>query len=624
MSRSYTPSHRSGRKHGTATIALIAAAAVMVIGGVAGAVTLTGGSHNNASLTSSPSPGGTAPGPASGTAPGAPSFSAVANVTPPVAATNCTAPSAFTYSGTLSATAPGTVKYQWVYSSGQPGPVQTVDFTAAGQHPVTGETVSAKSAGGGWGEIKVVSPVDQTSDKAAYKLLCGGSSAGGVTVTAAMTPAARNASCTTSAPSFSATGSIQASKAERVTYYWAQSNGKDSAPATLTFTGPGTKPAAPLTITPAAASGTGEAVLVVTSPVTAASAPATYTLTCKVPSANPTTGQTSPGSNPTSSTSNPTSPANSPTDTASTPAGTPTTLAPPSPGTSGGALTLSATGETGPWPLGQQFPGATVTVSGGQAPYTWFTSDLPGGMTATPKGATIAIDGTPTQLGNFTIVLTVEDSATPQDSGTYRFPFEVADTQAQPQGTLTMGPLSDTGTLGDTIDIGSNASGGIEPYTWTVTGLPSGVTASAGGFGNVAFSLTGVAAAAGTYPFTVTLSDSSQPRQTVTGHYTLTVLTPNSEEWSVEPLNVTEAVVGTPYSGAFGLAGQTSGLTVTWAVTSGTLPPGLTLNRSTGAISGTPSEQGSFTFTVVVTNVATGATKQSGSNLTVYPVGTQL
>lgn len=33
------------------------------------------------------------------------------------------------------------------------------------------------------------------------------------------------------------------------------------------------------------------------------------------------------------------------------------------------------------------------------------------------------------------------------------------------------------------------------------------------------------------------------------------------------------AVVGTPYSGSFGLAGQTNGLTVTWAVTSGILPP---------------------------------------------------
>jgi hypothetical protein len=266
----------------------------------------------------------------------------VANVTPPVAATDCTAPSTFAYSGTLSATAPGTVKYQWVYSSGQPGPVRTVDFTAVGQDRVTGGTVTAKTAGGGWGEIKVISPVARTSGKAANKLLCSGSSVGGVTVTAAVTPAARTASCATATPAFTATGLVEASRAENVTYYWAQSNGQDSAPATLTFTGPGTRSAAPLTITPPAASGAGEAVLVVTSPVTAASAPATYTLTCKAPPVSPATAPGSPASNPANQ-------ANPPTDSASSPAASSTTLQPSAPDNSGGGtLTLRTTGVTGP------------------------------------------------------------------------------------------------------------------------------------------------------------------------------------------------------------------------------------------------------------------------------------
>ena len=163
-----------------------------------------------------------------------------------------------------------------MYSSGQPGPVRTVSITTAGHRVVTGGTVTAKMAGGGWGEIKVISPSAVISNRAAYKLLCGGSSVGGVTVTAAVAAAAKTADCATATPSFTAAGSIEASKAETVTYYWAQSGGKDSAPATLTFTGPGTRTTPPLTIAPPAASGTGEAVLVVTSPVGAASAPATY------------------------------------------------------------------------------------------------------------------------------------------------------------------------------------------------------------------------------------------------------------------------------------------------------------------------------------------------------------
>ncbi len=147
-------------------------------------------------------------------------------------------------------------------------------------------------------------------------------------------------------------------------------------------------------------------------------------------------------------------------------------------------------------------------------------------MTATPEGATLAIDGTPTQLGNFTIEVTVTDNAKPQDASTYRLTFEVAETQAQPQGTLKLDdPLSLTDELGQTVDIGTTASGGIEPYTG--------------------------------------------------------------------------------------------------AVTAGSLPPGLLLNRSAGTITGTPTERGGFNFTIVATNVATGATKQGGTyNFTVSPAGT--
>ncbi|MGH3110959.1 MAG: Ig domain-containing protein [Gaiellaceae bacterium] len=59
---------------------------------------------------------------------------------------------------------------------------------------------------------------------------------------------------------------------------------------------------------------------------------------------------------------------------------------------------------------------------------------------------------------------------------------------------------------------------------------------------------------------------------------------------------------GTPYSLQLKLAegsGCGPGLT-TWTVSSGTFPPGLTLSSDSGAISGTPTEAGSFTFYVTV------------------------
>jgi len=39
-----------------------------------------------------------------------------------------------------------------------------------------------------------------------------------------------------------------------------------------------------------------------------------------------------------------------------------------------------------------------------------------------------------------------------------------------------------------------------------------------------------------------------------------------------------------------------------WAVTSGSLPAGLTLNTSGGVISGTPTTAGTFTFSITATN----------------------
>ena len=117
----------------------------------------------------------------------------------------------------------------------------------------------------------------------------------------------------------------------------------------------------------------------------------------------------------------------------------------------------------------------------------------------------------------------------------------------------------------------------------------------------------------------MTLSDSAQ--DSVTENYTLTVLAPNSEEWSTEPLNNSQAEVGIPYSGTFGVTGQTSGLTVTWSLTAGSFPPGLSMDQDTGAISGTPTQQGTYNFTVIATDVATGATKQDGGLITVYPAG---
>ena len=56
---------------------------------------------------------------------------------------------------------------------------------------------------------------------------------------------------------------------------------------------------------------------------------------------------------------------------------------------------------------------------------------------------------------------------------------------------------------------------------------------------------------------------------------------------------------GTSYSQTLTATGTAP---ITWSVTSGSLPTGLTLNESTGLISGTPTSQGTSNFTVTASN----------------------
>jgi hypothetical protein len=60
-------------------------------------------------------------------------------------------------------------------------------------------------------------------------------------------------------------------------------------------------------------------------------------------------------------------------------------------------------------------------------------------------------------------------------------------------------------------------------------------------------------------------------------------------------------LVGQAYS--FGFTASGTG-PITWSIVSGSLPPGLTLNSSTGAITGTPTVAGTSTFTIRATNSA--------------------
>ncbi|MGB6485075.1 MAG: Ig domain-containing protein [Candidatus Acidiferrales bacterium] len=139
------------------------------------------------------------------------------------------------------------------------------------------------------------------------------------------------------------------------------------------------------------------------------------------------------------------------------------------------------------------------------------------------------------------------------------------------------------------------ANGGVAPLVFSVSSgsLPPGLNLNTNGF------VTGrTTSDGGTYKFSLTVTDQGSPPLTATQAYTLVVAP--APALSVATSSLANAAQGTPYSAALAASGGVPPLT--WAISSGALPPGLTLTTTTGQISGTPTTQGTFPLTVEVTD----------------------
>ena len=237
----------------------------------------------------------------------------------------------------------------------------------------------------------------------------------------------------------------------------------------------------------------------------------------------------------------------------------------------------------------------TVQAAAGIGTLTWSITvgSLPPGLTIGPSltGPSVTISGTPTSQGTFNFTVRVTDTlgqfATRALSITINLP-------ARPNITITTLPA---GTIGQNYNQAVLATG-TAPLTWSLSAgsLPPGLNLSP-----TSGTITGAPTATGTFPFTVRVADTFGQNDT----QALSILVSTDNPPQIVPPSLPSGTVGVAYGPSTLQA--TGGIgTLTWSITVGSLPTGLTIGPSlTGpsvTISGTPTSQGTFNFTVRVTD----------------------
>jgi hypothetical protein len=225
---------------------------------------------------------------------------------------------------------------------------------------------------------------------------------------------------------------------------------------------------------------------------------------------------------------------------------------------------------------------ATLATTGGSTPVTWALasgSTLPQGLTL--GSDTGVISGSPSAAGSFTVTITATDPNGSKDQKTYTFNI------ANPPVIVTSSVAD--GTVGLSYFQAFGASGGTPAYTWSiiagsVPGLALDPTSAI---------LIGKPTTAGAFNITVQVKDASG--QTATKQYVVNI---------GPPLTITTGDLSGPYNVAFNQTLSTANGTApyNWSVTTNNLPTGLSLNSSTGAITGTPIVPTSYVVTFSVTD----------------------
>ncbi|HEX4089262.1 MAG TPA: glycoside hydrolase family 3 C-terminal domain-containing protein, partial [Trebonia sp.] len=209
-----------------------------------------------------------------------------------------------------------------------------------------------------------------------------------------------------------------------------------------------------------------------------------------------------------------------------------------------------------------------------------------------------------TSTGNYTVSVGDSSASLPL-TGT----LAVASNQlGAPVALANPGPQASlTRNAAATVTLSGTDSTSGQTLTYTATGLPAGLSISVGGV------ISGTPTAAGTSTVTVTAKDGNGAFASQSFVWTVSPGTNANTVTVTTPANQT-STVGAAASLQIGASDSASGQTLTY--TASGLPAGLSINASSGLISGTPTTAGTSSVTVTATDT-TGATGSASFTWTV-------
>jgi hypothetical protein len=224
-----------------------------------------------------------------------------------------------------------------------------------------------------------------------------------------------------------------------------------------------------------------------------------------------------------------------------------------------------------------------LQATGGTPPYTWYLTGgtLPDGIKLDQGAGTLG--GTPSVVGSFSFTLRAVDSV----NAFAERQFQITTAAGL---IITTAPILPPGSVSLQYQQTLDAAGGKPPYIWSISsgGLPAGLTLS-----SASGTLAGQPSLAGSFQFTVDVTDSLSRK--ASKQFTLKVAA--ALLISSAP-QLAPAFAGQAYSQTLTASGGTP--PYLWSITAGGLPPGISFDAASAALSGVPVLAGSFSFTAQV------------------------